>query len=100
MNLTHDKVVGKKENKEVKLIKLQEYVVSVHEEGLNQVIWQTTFFYNIPTDEGRFNISKDVYKGELMSTYDVPTNEGDEDVSNQWRFLKRVRNHQNFWLRR
>jgi len=38
MNLTHDKVVGKKENKEVKLIKLQEYVVSVHEEGLNQVI--------------------------------------------------------------
>lgn len=45
------------------------------------------FFYSILIDEGRFDILKDVYKGELMLIDDIPTTEGDDDGASQCRFL-------------
>jgi len=54
------------------MAKLQDYVLGVHEEEFNQVIRQTSFFYSILVYKGKFDVSKDVYKGELIPIDNVP----------------------------
>jgi len=37
-----------------------------HEADFQKALCQTTFFYNIPLDKGKFDVDKDFHEGQLM----------------------------------
>lgn len=47
MTLANVEAMKKKENIEVELDKLQDYVLSLQQEGFNQVVWKANFFYGL-----------------------------------------------------
>jgi len=62
---------------EAELGKLQDYVIEQHDMGFELAVNQTTFFYGVPIDEGKFDNRKAFYKGELLPLADIPE---DDDI--------------------
>jgi len=40
---------------------------------------QAAFFYQVQTDEGKFDNRKDIYRGELVLAMDVPDQVGEDN---------------------
>jgi len=45
----------------------QLFLLCVRKEGFNQGIRQAIFFHGIPIDDKRYDVSKDIINGELVS---------------------------------
>ncbi|KAL9322248.1 hypothetical protein ACSQ67_010301 [Phaseolus vulgaris] len=54
------------------LQRTQDIVLHQHELGFNKGLEHVVFFYGIPLTEGKFNVNKDFYKGELMPVTNIP----------------------------
>jgi len=58
------------EKKIEKLVKdleiVEDNVLDQHELDFKKALQQATFFYNIPLEEGKFDINKNFYQGQLM----------------------------------
>jgi len=71
------------EEKVEKLLKdlevAEDNVLDQHELGFRKALEQETFFYNIPLDEGKFDVDKDFYQGQLVTIEEIPS--GREVVS-------------------
>ena len=51
-----------------------------HQLGFEKALQQAKYFYNIPLDEGNFDVKKDFYKGELVPANEIPDTDA-EDVN-------------------
>ena len=51
----------------------EDSVMEEHELGFKKALRQATFFYNVPLDEGKFDVDKDFYEGQLMSIDEIPS---------------------------
>lgn len=55
------------EDSRKELKRLKSYILEKHELDFQKVLNQVAYFYQIPINEGNFDVGKDIYKGELMS---------------------------------
>jgi len=44
----------------------EDSVIEEHENGFKKALQQAAFFYHIPLDEGKFDVDKDFYEGQLV----------------------------------
>jgi len=42
---------------------------------------QAAHFYGIPLNQGKCDVNKDFYKGDLMFVADIPDNDGEEETT-------------------
>jgi len=65
------------------VLEAETFTFEQHKLGFEKVLQQAKHFYNIPIDEGNFDVKKDFYKGELIPVNEIPNNEADDiDVEN------------------
>lgn len=50
------------------------------ETGFKKVLAQTTYFYNVPFDEGKSDIMKDLYDGKFVHLHEMPL-DGRDDLA-------------------
>jgi len=55
--------------------RLKRYILKQHELDFTKALNQAAFFYQIPTNDERFDVGKDFYRGELMSISEIPLEE-------------------------
>ncbi|KAK7333817.1 hypothetical protein VNO80_30596 [Phaseolus coccineus] len=82
MTLGHSKEKDNKVKVKKTLQEFQMYLLVHYEKGFNKVIWQVTYFVNIPMDEGKFDVGKDFYHEELTAFEDI-VDEDDEILATQ-----------------
>jgi len=51
----------------------EDSVMEEHELGFKKALRQAAFFYNVPLDQGKFDVDKDFYEGQLMSIDQIPS---------------------------
>ena len=61
------------------LVKFKGFVLEQHDLGFMRAVRQAAFFYQVPIDKGKFDNRTDIYRGELVSSMDVPDEEGEDD---------------------
>ena len=70
--LAHDEAVSEKEQLEIELNDLKDYVLDLHMETFGQVVRQAVFLYSIP-EQNNLDPDKDVFNGCLVPIKDIPT---------------------------
>lgn len=50
---------------------VEDNVLDQHELGFQKALQQVAFFYNIPLEEGKFDVGKDFYLGQLKSIEEI-----------------------------
>jgi len=48
-------------------------VINQHELGFQKALDQAAYFYNIPLNEGKFNVEKDFHEGKLLPIDEIPS---------------------------
>ena len=56
-----------------KLEVAEDSVIEEHELDFKKALQQAAFFYNVPLDEGKFDVDKDFYEGQLMPIDQIPS---------------------------
>jgi len=51
----------------------EDSVMEEHEADFKKALQQAAFFYNIPLDEGKFDVDKDFHEGQLMPIDQIPS---------------------------
>jgi len=57
--------------KELEVVK--DSVIEEPELGFKKALQHAAFFYNVPLDEGKFDIDRDFYEGQLMPIDQIPS---------------------------
>jgi len=63
------------------LHRTQDFVLHQHELSFNKALDEAAYFYNVPLNEGKFDVNKDFYKGELVLVDDIRDEEGGEEFT-------------------
>ena len=58
----------------------ESFIFEQHKLGFEKALQQAKYFYNIPIDEGNFDVKKDFYNGELVPANEIPDNDV-EDIN-------------------
>jgi len=65
------------EEKVEKLLKdleiVEDNILDQHELGFQKALQQVACIYSIPLDEGKFDVSKDFYQGQLITIMEIPS---------------------------
>jgi len=73
MALTNHRTEEKLEKALKELEVVDDSVIEEHENGFKKVLQQAAFFYNVPLDEGKFDVDKDFHEGQLMPIDQIPS---------------------------
>ncbi|KOM37581.1 hypothetical protein LR48_Vigan03g096300 [Vigna angularis] len=66
----------------IELDEIYQQVMLQHDAGFQKALDQTAYFFNIPLDEGKFDVQMAFHKGRLMHVRVISENEvSDEDVT-------------------
>lgn len=76
MSNAQEELSAKNKPLEEELANYQSFLLQISKEGFNQGIWQEALFHGVPVKDDRYDNSKDVVNGQLVSFNDV---EGEEE---------------------
>jgi len=73
MTLTNHRAEERIEKLLKELEVAEDSVIEEHENGFKKALQQAVFFYQVPLDEGKFDVDKDFHEGQLMPIDQIPS---------------------------